>query len=95
MIFQYTLFTGLYTFFFFLCSSIDCGTPPDIPYAYVEFNETEFGSTAHYYCYENYTSSGDRYIMCEASGNWSDSDFKCCAGKLNSLFNNIIISKAL
>ena len=62
-----------------LFSEIDCGTPPEVPDAYIVGNYTStLGSQVRYTCKEGFFSGPkDTVSSCTASGTWESPRLKC------------------
>ncbi|XP_036117689.1 sushi domain-containing protein 1 isoform X1 [Molossus molossus] len=61
------------------CTEIDCGTPPEVPDAYIIGNYTSrLGSQVHYACKEGFFSGlGDTVSSCTALGTWESPKLNC------------------
>ena len=63
---------------FSVTNLVDCGDLSDPPNGAVSLTaNTTLGSEANYVCDEGYTLSGCPMRVCEASGNWSNSEPEC------------------
>lgn len=62
-----------------LFAEIDCGTPPEVPDAYIIGNYTSGpGSQVHYACKEGFFSGLDDTVShCTALGMWEPPRFNC------------------
>ena len=55
---------------------VDCGNPPLLENATISFESgTSFGSNVTYVCNED---KSIKQRTCQASGNWSNEDIRCC-----------------
>lgn len=53
---------------------MECGDPPVVKYARLEFNETVYDAAAKYRCkigYDLYGGSPDGQVRCESDGRWA------------------------
>ncbi|KAM8803360.1 sushi domain-containing protein 1 isoform 2-T2 [Rhynchonycteris naso] len=79
------------------CTEIDCGTPPEVPDAYVIGNYTSrLGSQVHYACKEGFFSGPeDTVASCTTLGTWESPKFSCqeIITEINevSVFNNTCV----
>nr|XP_051699155.1 sushi domain-containing protein 1 isoform X2 [Oryctolagus cuniculus] len=62
-----------------LCTEIDCGTPPEVPYGYIVGNFTSrLGSQVHYACKDGFFSATkDTVSSCTALGTWETPKLYC------------------
>ncbi|XP_010586043.1 sushi domain-containing protein 1 isoform X2 [Loxodonta africana] len=61
------------------CQEIDCGSPPEVQHAVLEWNRSSsLGSVAHYACQEGFESPGGKITsVCTKEGTWRESASTC------------------
>ena len=75
---------------FFFHSSVDCGPPPPVPLSSVIPGGSNFeGHSRQYQCDPGYaldpnTDVSSMVVTCQASGQWTESNFQCIVCKLFS-----------
>ena len=58
-------------------SGVNCGTPPALSNAILNYRSTLFESVVTYTCEVGYTAIGINNITCMETGKWSDLTFRC------------------
>ncbi|XP_067654857.1 uncharacterized protein, partial [Haliotis asinina] len=71
----------------------DCGFPPYMDGATVDYTNTVFGAEANYLCVKGYSSSGNGTTVCLSSGSWSETDLLCSAS-FHSTWQQVATTKA-
>ncbi|CAG0889424.1 unnamed protein product [Darwinula stevensoni] len=71
--------SGMWSGFAPTCQFVDCGPLGTIENGVVTLIEdrTTYNATAHYFCSENHTLSGEETRHCQADGTWSGKDPRC------------------
>ena len=59
------------------CSVVDCGPPPTLTNADLQFSSTVFQSVVTYSCNEGFIPTSSQNRTCLASGLWSEADITC------------------